>query len=65
MSSFSWFFYSFGYLVQAPTAYVCTDADGVQLADSICTVDNICDGDPRIASWVADPDSIDTLDNWQ
>ena len=65
MSAPSWFIYEFGYLTQAPDAYVCTYAAGVTPDPSICTKENICDDDPRIASWEADPDSPDTLDNWQ
>ena len=32
---------------------------------NICTQENICDDDPHIKSWEADPDSDKTLYNWQ
>ena len=65
MSSPSWFIYEIGYLTQAPDAYVCTYTDGVTPSTDICTQANICDGDSRIATWEADPDSEKTLYNWQ
>ena len=53
-----------GFLIQKP-AYKCTFTETVKDPDDVCTVENICDDDPRIEdSWVdwSDPDS---LHNWQ
>lgn len=65
MSATSWFIYELGYYTQPPTSYVCTYTEASLASSDICTVENICSGDPRIESWQADPDSPDTLDNWQ
>ena len=59
----NWFLYPLGYFTQAPDSYICTYNGEPDV--SICTVENICAGDPRIATWEADPDSDHTLDNWQ
>ena len=61
----NWFCYSIGYLIQKPDVYLCTYTDGITPPEDICTVENICDGDPRIASWEADPNDSQTLNNWQ
>lgn len=65
MSAQSWFIFELGFFTQAPDAYICTYTGGIIPPEDICTKENICNGDPRIASWEADPDSDRTLYNWQ
>ena len=65
ISAPSWFIFEVGYFIQAPDEYICKNADGVILSADVCTKDNICDGDPQIATWEADPSSDKTLYNWQ
>ena len=69
MSSTSFFVYEVGYFTQAPTEYTCQYVEGYvppeNKDDTICTQENICDGNPNIKSWEADPNSDDTLYNWQ
>ena len=63
MSAPSWFIYEVGYMTQAPTDFVCTYYSTTDMP--ACTKENICDDNPAIKSWEADPDSPKTLDNWQ
>ena len=69
MAGPNFFSFTFGYLTQKPDKYICTYTDVVDhtmLAnEKICTVKNICDDDPRIATWEADPNDAQTLYNWQ
>ena len=62
MSAQSWYFYALGFLTQEPGSYVCT-YNGVA-DDDICTKENICADDPRIATWEGNPDSEAFLNNW-
>ena len=46
--------------------YSCTYTDSLfSDADQICTRQNICDGDARIAGWEIDYTNDRSLDNWQ
>ena len=66
MSAPSWFIYELGFLTQEPTQFVCTYYEQYTNDSSdICTKENICADDPRIATWEADPDSTKTLNNFQ
>lgn len=66
ISCYSFWFYGMGFMIQEP-AYKCTFTDPTQITDpdSVCTAENICDGNPLIASWNIDYSSADSLDNWQ
>ena len=51
LGTFGFYVYQFGYLFQQP-AYVCTyTSDNLGDLEQICTVENICAEDPRIASY--------------
>ena len=65
MSCISFVVYILGYLLQTPDTYICTYTTEVPEGSDICTQENICDGDPRIATWEADPYSDKYIDNWQ
>ena len=66
MSAPSFFIYEIGYLTQEPdpdTGYICTYTTTPSSSD-VCTKENICAGDPQIASWEINPDSDKFLYNW-
>ena len=59
MSSPGFFINILGYLTEEPD-YACT-FNGNGISEDVCTVENICSEDSRIASWQATEESIK---NW-
>ena len=64
MSSPSWFVYEIGFLTQEPDKYICTYTTPIPAGLDICNKDNICAGNPWIATYEADPNDDKTLYNW-
>ena len=62
ISGQGFFFYTLGYLIQQPV-YECS-YNGEEPSENICTAANICNSDPRIASWIVDSDHELSLSNW-
>lgn len=63
ISCSSFWFYGLGFLLQQPV-YSCAFTQPVADPDDVCTADNICKDDLRIASWHVDWSSSKSLHNW-